>query len=51
MNTLKVNILKSTYKSYGLDFPCGPVGKNPPAKSGDKGLVLGPGRFNIPWGN
>ena len=47
MNALKMSIFKSTYKSYGLDFPGDPVDKNPPAKSGDKGSVHGPGRFHM----
>ena len=32
-------------------FLGGPVVKNPPAKAGDTGSILGPGRFHIPQGN
>ena len=28
-----------------MDFPGGPVVKNPPANAGDTGLIPGPGRF------
>ena len=30
-----------------LDFPGGPVVKNPPANAGDTGSVAGPGRFRM----
>ena len=32
-------------------FPGGPVVKNLPANTGDKGLIPGPGRFHMLWGN
>ena len=38
-----------------MDFPSGPVDKNPPAGAGDMGLIPGPGRFHVaveqlsPW--
>ena len=38
-------------ESLGWDFPAGPVGKNPPANAEDMGLIPGPRRFYIPWGN
>ena len=31
-----------------LDFPDGPVVKNPPAKAADMGLTPGPGGFHMP---
>ena len=34
-----------------LDFPGGPVVKNPPVNAGDTGSVPGPGRPHIPKGN
>ena len=34
-----------------LDFPGGPVGKNLPAKAADMGLIPGPGRSHMLWGN
>ena len=34
-----------------VDFPGGPVVRNPPANAGDKGLIPGSGRFHMPWGN
>ena len=33
------------------NFPGGPVVKNLPANSGDKGLIPGPGRFRMPRSN
>ena len=33
------------------DFPGGTVNKNPPASAGDTGLIPGPGRCHMPWGN
>ena len=33
----------STVKRQILDFPGGPVVKNPPANAGDTALILGPG--------
>ena len=34
-----------------LDFPGGPVVKNPPASAEDMGSIPGPGRFHMPQGN
>lgn len=34
-----------------LDFPGGAVNKNPAANAGITGLVPGPGRFHMTWGN
>ena len=34
-----------------LDFPGGPVVKNPPANAGDMGLSPGPGRSHMPQSN
>ena len=34
-----------------MDFPGGPVVKNPPANAGDTGLILGVGRFHMPRSN
>ena len=31
------------------DCPGGTVDKNPPANTGDKGSIPGPGRFHRPW--
>ena len=33
------------------DFSGGPVVKNPPANAGDKGLILGRGRYHLQWGS
>ena len=38
-----------TSKKWELDFPGGPVVKNPPADAGDTGLILGPGRSHVPY--
>ena len=37
-------------KKYEVDFSGGPVGKNLPANSEDKGLIPGPGRSHMPHG-
>ena len=34
-----------------LDFPGGPVDKNPPANAGDMGSIPGPGSFHTRWRN
>ena len=34
-----------------LEFPGGPVVKNPPANAGDTDLIPSLGRFHMPWGN
>jgi len=34
-----------------LDFPEGPLVKNPPANAEDMGSIPGPGRFHMPSGN
>ena len=34
-----------------MDFPGGPVVKNPPANAGDTGSITGPGRSHMPQGN
>ena len=34
-----------------VDFPGGPVVKNPPASAGDTGSIPGPGRFHMPRDN
>ena len=39
------------YLKYALDFPGGPVVKNPSAKSGDTGSITGPRDVHMPWGN
>ena len=40
------------YQEQGtLEFPGGPVVKNPPANAGDTDLIPGLGRFHMPWGN
>ena len=33
-----------------LDFPGGPVVKNPPASARDVGSIPGPGRVHVLWG-
>ena len=38
-------------KWKGRDFAGGPVVKNSPANAGDMGLIPGPGRSHMPWGN
>ena len=40
-----------TIKKAGFRLPGGSVVKNPPANAGDTGLIPGPGRFHMPWGN
>ena len=39
------------HKSANLDFPGGPVVKNPPANAGDTGLVPNLGRSHRPKGS
>ena len=34
-----------------LDFPGGPVVKNPPARGRGMGSIPGPGRSHMPWSN
>ena len=34
-----------------MDFPAGPVVKNPPANAGDMGSTSGPGRSHMSQGN
>ena len=36
---------------FMLDFPSGPVIKNPPASAGDMGLIPGLRRLHMLWGN
>ena len=36
---------------YHRDFPGGAVVKNPPANTGDMGLIPGPGRSHMLWSN
>ena len=36
---------------YVRDFPGGPVVKNLSASAGVTGLISGPGRFHMLWGN
>ena len=43
--------LNQMYKRQVADFSSGTVVKNPPANAGDRGLISGLGRFNIPWSN
>ena len=55
-NKLYVQMLSTNYylflfKNNYLDFPGGPVIKNPPANTGDMGLSPGPGRSHMPWSN
>ena len=45
------DFLPSTFKYNQVDFPGGPAVKNPPANAGDMGLIPGPGRFYVLWGN
>ena len=43
---------KNSYlKIAMLDFPGGPVDKNPPANAGDLGLKSDPGRSHMLWSN
>ena len=41
----------SSQETMVWDFPGGPVVKNPPDNAGDIGLIPGPGRAHIFWGN
>jgi len=34
-----------------MNFPGGPMAKDPPASAGDLGLIPVPRRFHMPWGN
>ena len=43
----RVNIAKMAR----LDFPCGTVGKNPPANAGNRGSIPGQGRLHMPRTN
>ena len=38
-------------KTFRMDFPGGPVVKNPPANAGDMGSIPCPERFHMPWSN
>ena len=38
-------------KMIQVDFPGGPMVKNPPAHAGDMNMTPGPGRFHMLWGN
>ena len=40
-----------TENVWPLDFPGGPVVKNPPANAGDTGTILDTGRFHMSWYN
>ena len=42
---------KKKKKKILLDFPDGPVVRNPPTKAGNMGSIPGLRRFHIPWGN
>ena len=44
--------VKMLLKNISLPyFPSGPGFKNPPASGGDTGLIPGPGRSHMQWGN
>ena len=53
LNNVRVNDttdhIKSAFKVRKWDCPGGPVGKNLPADTGDRGLIPGLGRFHMPW--
>ena len=36
---------------WGVYFPGGPVVEKPPVSAGDVGLIPGPGRSHMLWGN
>ena len=38
-------------EASGIGFPGSSVVKNPPARGGDTGSILGPGRSPMPWIN
>ena len=42
---------KKKKEMLALDFPGGPVVKNPSVNAGDTGLIPGPGRFHLLWSN
>ena len=46
--TLSLPISKG---SEGMDFPDGPVVKNPPANAGDTGLIRDSGKSHVPQSN
>ena len=42
---------RSANSNYKKSFPGGPVVKSLPCNAGDTGLIPGPGRFHMLWGN
>ena len=46
-----IHLSKSLKCTEPGDFPGGPAVKNLPASVGDTGLISGPGRSHMPWGN
>ena len=40
-----------THTQTHKNFPSGTMDKNPPATAGDTGLIPGPGKFFMLWGN
>ena len=46
-----LHLKKKKFKKCFLDFPGGPVDKNPSANTWDTGSNPGPGRFHMSWGN
>ena len=49
LTPVRMAIIKKS--TNNRDFPGSPVVKNPPANAGDTGLIPGPGRSHMPWGN
>ena len=44
-------ILQENLNGTERDFPGGPVVKDPPANTGDRGWIPAPGRSHMPWGS
>ena len=50
-NEIIRSVSTSKLRRNPLDFPGGPVVKNPPVSVGDMGSIPGPGRFHVLRGN
>ena len=49
--TFETLLLERYIRCKEEDFPGGPAVKNPPANTGHRGSIPGPGRFHMPQGN
>ena len=48
---LRSHVAKKPKHETEADFPGGPAVKNPPASTGDMGLIPGPQRSHVLWNN